>query len=152
MKMVDMDKRGQAAMEFLITYGWAILAAIVVIGVLAFFLTNPGRFTSNSCALTAPFTCEEHRVNSTAVAFVIRNGAAESYDILEVNSTSTDGTSCGVVFSPELVITASDAETINAVGCSPSGTYRGDITIKYRKTGGAISRTVTGAITYRVPE
>ena len=28
------NKKGQAAMEFLMTYGWAILAAIIVIGVL----------------------------------------------------------------------------------------------------------------------
>jgi len=32
-----MIKRGQAAMEFLMTYGWAILAAIIVIGVLAIY-------------------------------------------------------------------------------------------------------------------
>ena len=31
------NKRGQAAMEFLMTYGWAILAAITAIGVLAYF-------------------------------------------------------------------------------------------------------------------
>ena len=145
------NERGQAAMEFLITYGWAILAAIVAIGVLAYFMTSTGRFTTNSCALTAPFTCEEYAVNNTAVAFVIRNGAGESYDILEVNSTSSDGSAnCGVVFSPELIIEAGSTEKVNAVGCNPSGTYRGDITITYRKAGGAIPRTVTGAITYRV--
>ena len=32
-----MIKRGQAAMEFLMTYGWAILVAIIVIGVLAIY-------------------------------------------------------------------------------------------------------------------
>lgn len=31
------NKKGQAAMEFLMTYGWAILAAIIAIGVLAYF-------------------------------------------------------------------------------------------------------------------
>lgn len=30
-------KKGQAAMEFIFTYGWAILAAIIAIGVLAYF-------------------------------------------------------------------------------------------------------------------
>jgi hypothetical protein len=32
-----MNKRGQAAMEFLMTYGWAILLVILVIGALAYF-------------------------------------------------------------------------------------------------------------------
>ena len=36
------NKKGQRAMEFLETYGWAILAAIIAIGVLAYF----GVFTS----------------------------------------------------------------------------------------------------------
>lgn len=41
-----MNKKGQAAMEFLMTYGWAILAAVVVIGVLAYFgVFNPGTYT-----------------------------------------------------------------------------------------------------------
>lgn len=40
-----MDKKGQAAMEFLMTYGWAILAAIVAIGVLAYLgVFNQGRY------------------------------------------------------------------------------------------------------------
>ena len=40
-----MQKRGQAAMEFLMTYGWAILAAIIVIGVLAYFgVLSPDKF------------------------------------------------------------------------------------------------------------
>ena len=30
-------KKGQAAMEFLMTYGWAILAALIAIGVLVYF-------------------------------------------------------------------------------------------------------------------
>ena len=30
-------RKGQAAMEFLMTYGWAILVVLVVIGALAYF-------------------------------------------------------------------------------------------------------------------
>jgi hypothetical protein len=37
-------KKSQAAMEFMLTYGWAILAAIIAIGVLAYF----GVFDPNS--------------------------------------------------------------------------------------------------------
>jgi len=32
-----MRTKGQAAMEFLMTYGWAILAAIIVIGILGYY-------------------------------------------------------------------------------------------------------------------
>ena len=43
------NKRGQAALEFLMTYGWAILSAIIVIGALGSYLyfqpANPKIFT-----------------------------------------------------------------------------------------------------------
>jgi len=48
-----MKTKGQAAMEFLMTYGWAILAAIIVIGVLAIYF-RPSTLTSNSVIVTAP--------------------------------------------------------------------------------------------------
>ena len=34
------QKKGQAAIEFLMTYGWAILVVLVVISALAFFLSS----------------------------------------------------------------------------------------------------------------
>jgi len=38
-------KKGQALMEFLMTYGWAILVVLVAIGALAYFgVLNPERF------------------------------------------------------------------------------------------------------------
>jgi uncharacterized protein (UPF0333 family) len=33
-----MQQRGQAAMEFLMTYGWAILVVLIAIGALAYFV------------------------------------------------------------------------------------------------------------------
>jgi len=37
MKPILKGRKGQAAMEFLMTYGWAILVVLVVIGALAYF-------------------------------------------------------------------------------------------------------------------
>lgn len=43
-----MIKKGQLAMEFLMTYGWAILASIIAIGVLAYFgVFSPSKFQLN---------------------------------------------------------------------------------------------------------
>ncbi len=50
-------KKAQAAMEFLTTYGWAILILIIVVVALA----NLGIFrapqTPNTCTVRAPFAC-----------------------------------------------------------------------------------------------
>ena len=154
-----MDKRGQAAMEFLITYGWAILAAIVAIGVLAFFLANPGRFTSNSCILTAPFTCPEYVVNDTGVTLVLRNGAAENYEVSLMNATCTScgsgGTPSSCVTSSVQQITAGGTQTFSLGGASCTGlsgdTFRGDVVIIYKPTSGTLNQTMAGTLTYRVP-
>ena len=48
------NKKGQAALEFLMTYGWAILAAIIVIGALgSYFYFNQG--ASTNVFVNAPF-------------------------------------------------------------------------------------------------
>ncbi len=61
-----MNKKGQAAMEFLMTYGWAILAAVIVIGVLAYFsVFSPANYIPTSCVLSAPFGCEKNQVAAT---------------------------------------------------------------------------------------
>ena len=149
-------KRGQAAMEFLITYGWAILAAIVAIGVLAFFLANPGRFTSNSCVLTAPFTCEEYAVNNTGITLVLRNGAADNYIVNLINATcascATGGVSCATTTATTILAGAASSP-LSLGGCTglSGNTFRGDLVLIYSKSGGALNQTVTGTLTYRVP-
>ncbi|MBD3163915.1 hypothetical protein GF323_01835 [Candidatus Woesearchaeota archaeon] len=51
-------KRAQAAMEFLMTYGWAILVVLVAIGALAYFgVLSPERFLPERCDGPAGLTC-----------------------------------------------------------------------------------------------
>lgn len=43
-----MKKKSQAAMEFLMTYGWAILVVLVFLGALTYFgVFNPDNFDNN---------------------------------------------------------------------------------------------------------
>ena len=47
-----MKKKAQAAMEFLMTYGWAILVVLIVIGALAYFgVLNPQNLLPEKCTL-----------------------------------------------------------------------------------------------------
>ena len=61
-----MKKRGQAAMEFLMTYGWAILVVLVVIGALAYFgVLNPQQFLPKKCQFGTGIVCEDHLICAT---------------------------------------------------------------------------------------
>ena len=71
-----MRRKGQAAMEFLMTYGWAILAAVIVIAVLASFgVFSPDKYIPTSCVIEAPWGCDQNQVAVTA-------GAAGVVDIV----------------------------------------------------------------------
>lgn len=79
-------RKAQAAMEFLMTYGWAILAVLVMIGALAYFgvmrVDVPER-----CILATGFACKDYRAyqlagESAGIEFVLENGRGEDVIIL----------------------------------------------------------------------
>lgn len=49
--------KGQAAMEYLMTYGWAILVIVIVLAILAFYLPTLIK-TPESCLFTYGFSCD----------------------------------------------------------------------------------------------
>ena len=63
-------KRGQAAMEFLMTYGWAILVVLIALSAL-FFLGVFNPQTSNGCVVAAPFICNDFKATSEEVSFLL---------------------------------------------------------------------------------
>ena len=144
---MENQKKGQAAMEFLMTYGWAILAAVVVIGVLAYFgVFSPGRFLPSACTLNAPFGCEEFAVSVVdGLSIVVRNGAGDPITISDITVSN-----CGSNISG---ITIADGSTqlVNFATCTPAlvegAKFRGDITVTYTRSGGQLDQTSTGTIT-----
>jgi len=87
-------KRGQAAMEFLMTYGWAILVLLVMVGALSYFgILNPNKVVPERCFFGAGFNCKDYQVReiagtSTRVAFVIENKQGDSILIQGINVTA----------------------------------------------------------------
>jgi len=137
------DKKGQAALEFLMTYGWAILAAVIVIGALAYFgVFSPGQYAPETCTLTAPLGCDEYNVQTTGPNLVIRNGRGESIDILNVN---VEG--CGDYEPADT--TVPNGQTLTAspdCALTEGSRFRGDITVTYQITDGTLNQTSTGQI------
>jgi len=62
-----MPKQSQAAMEFLLTYGWAITIGIVAISALAYFgvLDPRDLFFHPVCEAPTGFSCLDHRMEYT---------------------------------------------------------------------------------------
>ena len=147
-KRLKRDKKGQAAMEFLMTYGWAILAAIIAIGVLAYYgVFSPGKYISGTAIVSAPFYANAWSTSAAAVTLELKNNGGEAYNI-----TSTTITNCGTN-SNAYIVNASALQAI-IVTCSPAlksgDTFKGDITVNYRKSGSTVTLASTGTVTDKV--
>ena len=56
-------KRSQAALEFLMTYGWAFMVILVMIAVLAYFgVLDPTKLLPERCVAGAGFECTEFTI------------------------------------------------------------------------------------------
>jgi len=89
-----MGKRGQAAMEFLMTYGWALLVLILIILALAVFgVLNPKGFLPEACMLGPGLACEQYKAindgnpnnpDGRMIFMTVRNGMGKDLDIFVI--------------------------------------------------------------------
>jgi len=63
--MTYKKRKAQAAFEYLTTYGWAMLAALIAIGTLLYFgFLNPSKLLPNQCDFGTQLECVEYRIVS----------------------------------------------------------------------------------------
>jgi hypothetical protein len=58
------DKKAQSALEYLMTYGWALVVIVIVIAALV-FLINPTQIGPNNCTGFSRFPISNHQVDLT---------------------------------------------------------------------------------------
>jgi uncharacterized protein (UPF0333 family) len=150
-----MTKKGQAAMEFLMTYGWAILVVLIAIGALAYFgVLNPGRFLPASCTITPGISCEDFKADSTAntVTLVLRNGIGDDLTNVVTNIYTPDTTTELCTAPAATTLSDGEKKTFTATACttgSVGSRFRADIAFTYNTSSG-IQHTKTGSITTQV--
>ena len=142
-------KRGQAALEFLMTYGWAILVVLAAISALAYFgVLNPDRFLPEKCTLPAGIACLDSTGDADGVTLIIQNSFG--FDMSNV-SVIINGTGC-----------AGTTATTNFMGnggkntfiflCNPtSGKWRSTVQVYYVNTDTLLAHTKTGELILGIP-
>ena len=150
-------RKGQAAMEFLMTYGWAILAAIIAIGVLAYFgVFSPGQYVGSSAVVTAPFYAEAWNVqaaqggNPGTVNVALRNNGGEDLDIQSVslsNVQANTGVSCTPAGAFQIESSKVEVAAIQCDNLEQGTAFRADVVITYQKLDSDLDLTSTGTIT-----
>ncbi|MCL5008176.1 MAG: hypothetical protein M1562_02925 [Candidatus Marsarchaeota archaeon] len=102
MGMID-GGRAQSAVEYLTTYGWAILIIAIVIAVIfsSHILMQP---QTQLCTFTANFTCTSALNSNGIVNLSIEQNTGGQIDITAIGCNSAENTSFMTQISPSLVL------------------------------------------------
>lgn len=141
-------KKSQAAMEFLMTYGWAILVVLAAIAALAYFgVLSPEKFLPEKCILQPGIACISHKVEPTKVTLVISNGMGRT---LTVNSITVG--SCTGAFD-EAMLSGTDHTFVIGGSCNNGAQkekFKADITMAYTEKDTNLTKTVFGNLNTKV--
>ena len=134
-----MNSRGQAALEYLMTYGWALIVIAIVVGVLVFIVATPTN--TLQCASNAP-----GKVNVVSNNFATTGAAGITTGSLVITNVSggtvttvlMTGTSMFADVQPSYTGTQTLAVgNTTLVPTTRTGTNtRGTLAIRYRDTAG----------------
>ena len=141
-------KKAQAAMEFLMTYGWAILIILIALGVL-FYLGVFSPKVSNNCIASAPLTCTDIKADSVLATDEIKVAlGAVGVDLATLKkATVTVNTPINVVCNAGADITLSTStirtETISCTSnvITKGAKFSGSFDVDYTLQGSTISHT-----------
>ncbi|MFA6048430.1 MAG: hypothetical protein WC792_00590 [Candidatus Micrarchaeia archaeon] len=83
-------KKGQSALEYLVTYGWAILAIVIIAALLvASGVFNPGAIAgSKQCSGLTSFDCQDFNANASGLTMFLRNKAGNSLTVTTVGGAA----------------------------------------------------------------
>ena len=141
------SKKGQAAMEFLMTYGWAILVVLAAIAALAYFgVLSPEKFLPEKCVLEPGLACIAHKVEPSQVTMVITNSKGTT---IILNSITIG--SCSTTFDQEM-LSGTDFKFV-VTGCSngiQKDKFKSDITLAYTLKDTNLAKTAYGNINSKI--
>lgn len=146
------SKLSQAALEFLMTYGWSILVVLVGIAALAYSgVLSPDKFLPEKCVLPVGITCLDYKVESYRVILVLQNAQGEQM-IIDSVAVSANNQQCS---DNETIVLNNDAKAIititecnnGAVGGKFDGTINVIYTLEEKLT-----HNIAGTLRTRVVE
>ena len=152
--------KGQAALEFLTTYGWAFLVILIMIGTLAYFgILSPGKLLPNRCNFGSEFQCVDYQISATANTFKLRMKSAVP-DPIDVSSMTLSGEgttqyACSVPPANPVAWKSGQIIDLTWSGCNSAavGFVVGEkgkvlVTVKYNSeiSGAAYTKQVSGEV------
>ncbi|MFW6378579.1 MAG: hypothetical protein ACOCZV_01005 [Nanoarchaeota archaeon] len=116
-QLIRQSKKGQAALEFLTTYGWALMAILAVIGGMTYFMGagDVEDAVPERCALGTDFHCESSAVDSTGRVFLEMRSTSVELNVSRIRCIYPDGSNVTEDFS-DMILSPNTLSTVKACG------------------------------------
>ncbi|MFH1520880.1 MAG: hypothetical protein ABID61_04495 [Candidatus Micrarchaeota archaeon] len=171
------NRKGQAVMEYLITYGLALFVILIVLGILV-AVVIPTLKVPEGCQFTQPgFSCnqKQHVIvadktdNTVTALFYLSNDQGSAVNITGVICSAKPAGSVEkseiTALTPSITLAPGGAYSFNSTGCTdengvgvimtPNSNFKGSIAIKYKRmddVSGAPERMAVATLTGNVQE
>jgi len=143
-----MLKRGKAqgAMEFLMTYGWAILVVIIILSAL-YFLGVFSPKTVSACNIQAPFVCNDFIATDIGVTYSV---GAKGINSATVTDMLINGQSCvnelnGIIINGNLNPNQIIQVSCRGINLNTKEKVSAEIVIDYDTKAGGLMHTIKGS-------
>lgn len=154
-----MNKKGQIALEFLTTYGWALMVVAIAIGSMSYlYLNNPNSMIPQRCNFQTDFNCQDYAFfedsGSTEFVFEAENIHGQNINITRITCEYLDETYDarinGVV--PPVRVNSSDVfnASCSAMELSPRDIANIRLNVKFIPQGLVFNTTTVGSATVRI--
>ena len=154
------NMKSQAALEFLMTYGWAILVVLVAVGALAYFgVLSPDRYLPSKCTLQAGIACLDFKVQGAGgaggvgvVTARITNSLGYNIDTISVKAGNCGDYPGSAGSTGQLTLANGDSATytIPCAAAITASKYNELLNVTYVITDSGISHINSGQITTKV--
>jgi hypothetical protein len=89
------NTKGQSALEFLTTYGWAFMVALMIIAALSYSgILNPNRYLPDKCTFGSQIYCSDYLVSQTdnQIRLSLVNNIGEKINLTSAQVYTPQGT------------------------------------------------------------
>jgi len=136
-KPLPVKRKGQAAMEYVMIYGWALLAVMIVIGFIVNYANiNPSDFMGEECNFDVGLVCNDFAIYESGqknIVLSVTNGFSKSITITKIEFSG--GFEYTKEFSTPIEIAPTETTLIEIdANVEPFKNERVDIQITYHYT------------------
>lgn len=142
-------KKSQMALEFMMTYGWAIMASLIVIGVLAYIgFGGTGKTGPEKCLFGTGLSCLGVQLNNSQAIIVLRNALGQTLYDLRANF-SDNSRNCTILPNPcrDDTLLNITCNTTSMVGANKAKLR---LTVYYKKSPTGYDQIIQGEVNANV--